>query len=173
MTKAALRLHHFNRRKALSEASKQAAFSLITEKACERLNPYTTIGIYVSVGDEVDTHAIIQWALASGKSVSVPKVVEGHLRFIAINSLDDCVPAKFGLLEPLSSMAVDDPEVQVVPMLAFNARRYRLGYGKGFYDAYLKHYSGTTLGLCYADDLEPSLMEDIWDVPLDEILSEK
>jgi 5-formyltetrahydrofolate cyclo-ligase len=103
----------------------------------------------------------------------VPKVVDGALRFVTIGSLEDCVPAKFGLLEPVSSLAAADPAVQVVPMLAFNERRYRLGYGKGFYDAYLKHYSGTTLGLCYADDLEPLLMEDAWDVPLDEILSER
>ena len=173
MTKAALRQRHLSRRKALSDAEKRAAFSVITEKACARLALYVSIGIYVSVGDEVDTHEIIRWALAQGKRVCVPKVVEGSLRFIDIHALEDCVPAKFGLLEPLSSIAASDPQIHVVPMLAFNARRYRLGYGKGFYDAYLKTYTGLTLGLCYADDLEPALIEDLWDVPLDEILSER
>lgn len=173
MTKAALRTLHLNRRKALSSEAKRAAFSVITEKAKTTLSPFSSIGIYISVGDEVDTHALIAWALAQGKHVCVPKVVEGALRFIAITALSDCVPAKFGLLEPVSSTATDDPEMQVVPMLAFNARRFRLGYGKGFYDAYLTHYTGKTLGLCYADDLEPELFEDPWDVPLDEILSER
>jgi 5-formyltetrahydrofolate cyclo-ligase len=173
MAKAALRQRHLSRRKALSDAEERAAFSVITEKACARLAPYDSIGIYVSVGDEVDTHAIIRWALDQGKRVCVPKVVEGSLRFIEIHALEDCVPAKFGLLEPLSTSAASDPQIHVVPMLAFNQRRYRLGYGKGFYDAYLKHYSGKTLGLCYADDEEPELSEDPWDVPLDEILSER
>ena len=173
MTKAALRTLHLSRRKALSDAEKRAAFSVITEKACARLTPYESIGIYVSVGDEVDTPAIIRWALAQGKRVCVPKVVEGSLRFIDLHALEDCVPAKFGLLEPVSSIAAQDPQIQVVPMLAFNQRRFRLGYGKGFYDAYLSHYSGKTLGLCYADDEEPALREEAWDVPLDEILSER
>jgi 5-formyltetrahydrofolate cyclo-ligase len=173
MTKAALRHIHLNRRKALSMESKQAAFSVITEKACARLEMYDSIGIYVSVGDEVDTRAIITWALSVGKRVCVPKVVEGTLRFVAIQSLAECVPSKFGLLEPLSLVATAEPDVQVIPMLAFNDRAFRLGYGKGYYDAYLKTYRGTTIGLCYADDREPALMEDPWDIPVDEILSEK
>jgi 5-formyltetrahydrofolate cyclo-ligase len=173
MTKAALRLKHLNRRKALSEATKRAAFSVITDKACLRLMPFKSLGIYVSVGDEVDTRAIIDWALAHGKTVSVPKVVEGALRFIAITALEDCVPAKFGLLEPESAIVAPAPEVQIVPMLAFNERHFRLGYGKGYYDAYLKTYPGMTIGLCYAEDRDIELQEETWDVPIDEILSEK
>lgn len=173
MTKAALRQRHLSRRSAMSPESKQAAFSVITEKACRRLADVSSIGIYVSVGHEVDTHAIIRWALANGKAVSVPRVIDGTLRFIAITSLDECVPAKFGLLEPVSEVAASEPEVQVVPMLAYNDRKFRLGYGKGYYDGYLKTFSGKTVGLCYADDHEPELYEDPWDIPLDEILSER
>ena len=157
----------------MSPQSKQAAFSVITEKACQRLTDVQSIGIYVSVGDEVDTHAIIRWALANGKAVSVPRVIERALRFVAITALEDCIPAKFGLLEPKREEAAPEPEVQVVPMLAFNARNYRLGYGKGFYDGYLKTFTGKTVGLCYADDYDLELHEDPWDIPLDEILSEK
>jgi 5-formyltetrahydrofolate cyclo-ligase len=99
--------------------------------------------------------------------------VDGTLRFVSITALSDCVPAKFGLREPLRSDAAPQPDVQVIPMLAFNERKFRLGYGKGYYDAYLKTFSGVKLGLCYAEDAEVHLVEDPWDIPLDEIVSER
>ena len=46
---------------------------------------------------------------------------------------------KFGMLEPIKTKA-KIPDVILVPMLAFDKNKYRLGYGKGFYDRYLNKY---------------------------------
>ena len=46
---------------------------------------------------------------------------------------------KFGILEPAKTQ-IKIPDVILVPILAFDKNRYRLGYGKGFYDRYLNKY---------------------------------
>ena len=46
---------------------------------------------------------------------------------------------KFGLLEPIKSIS-KIPDIILIPVLAFDDDKYRLGYGKGFYDRYLNKY---------------------------------
>ena len=46
---------------------------------------------------------------------------------------------QYGILEP-SKSKVKIPDVILVPILAFDKNKYRLGYGKGFYDRYLNKY---------------------------------
>ena len=46
---------------------------------------------------------------------------------------------KFGLLEPIKSIS-KIPDIILIPVLAFDEDKYRLGYGKGFYDRYLNKY---------------------------------
>ena len=45
----------------------------------------------------------------------------------------------FGMLEPIKTQA-KIPDVMLIPTLAFDSYKFRLGYGKGFYDSYLKKY---------------------------------
>ena len=47
---------------------------------------------------------------------------------------DEMAPAHWGIAEPLPDKPVVDPDVVLVPLLAFDASGYRLGYGGGFYD---------------------------------------
>ena len=46
---------------------------------------------------------------------------------------------EFGILEPAKTKA-KVPDVMLIPLLAFDKYKFRLGYGKGFYDRYLKKY---------------------------------
>jgi len=47
---------------------------------------------------------------------------------------------KFGMLEPFIQLNKIIPNIMLVPMLAYDNKKNRLGYGKGFYDQYLKKY---------------------------------
>ncbi|WP_305154459.1 5-formyltetrahydrofolate cyclo-ligase [uncultured Dubosiella sp.] len=62
-------------------------------------------------------------------------------------------------------------DVIVVPMVAFDGK-YRIGYGKGYYDRYLKTFEGLKIGVAFDDqevyDYQPSL----YDVPMDVIVTE-
>ena len=68
--------------------------------------PYQKIGMYISINDEADTRRILQHLLDQGKQIAVPKCVvrEGRntLDFYWIEGLEDCIPSRFELLEPVA-----------------------------------------------------------------------
>ena len=84
---------------------------------------------------------------------------------------------KFGLLEPIKSHA-EIPDVMLVPVLAFDSEKFRLGYGKGFYDRYLNKYlkkfkNILTVGVAFSFQKYHKLPTDNNDVQLNYILTEK
>jgi 5-formyltetrahydrofolate cyclo-ligase len=84
---------------------------------------------------------------------------------------------KFGILEP-DKTTVKIPNVILVPILAFDKSKYRLGYGKGFYDRYLNKFLNKfkniiTVGVAFSFQKYHKLPRDITDVKLDYVLTEK
>lgn len=116
--------------------------------------------IYASMRCEVITDGIILDALSKGKNVFCPKVTDKDNRkmeFVKIKNLDDLEKGYFGIREPLlNSNSVtyeeilssnsDDKLFQqtlvVMPGVAFDKNRNRLGYGGGFYDTFLGEHNG-------------------------------
>ncbi len=158
MDKARLRLKHLQLRKEAGADLLRQYSHRIFIKTQRYLESIETLAVYISKDDEVDTHELIQFALNKGIIVCVPKVIEQKMIFVQIHSLEECQLGAFGLLEPISSVpftpAVD---LQIIPMLAFNSLGYRLGYGKAYYDTYLKTYRGFKLGLCFQMNQEDEL----------------
>ena len=84
---------------------------------------------------------------------------------------------KFGMLEPIKSKP-KIPDIILVPVLSFDRRKYRLGYGKGFYDRYLNKYlkkfkNILTVGVAFSFQKHHKLPIDKNDVKLNYILTEK
>ena len=84
---------------------------------------------------------------------------------------------KFGTLEPVKTKAII-PNLMIVPILAFDKNKYRLGYGKGFYDRYLNKYltkfkNIITVGVAFSFQKHHKLPIDKHDVKLDYILTEE
>ena len=70
------------------------------------------------------------------------------------------------------------PNLILLPILAFDRNKYRLGYGKGFYDRYLNKYlkkisNILTVGVAFSFQKHHKLPIDKNDVKLDYILTEK
>jgi 5-formyltetrahydrofolate cyclo-ligase len=173
MNKAALRLKHLDRRQKTDPVLIKAASFVIQEKLWKKINDAHTIGIYISMAHEVQTHQTIDRALKAGKIVVVPKIVDRKMIFVRLTTLDECLKSRYGILEPVSDEPYPGPiDIQVVPMLAFNGRKFRLGYGKGYYDAYLKDFTGFKLGICFQGDFDDELNESQTDIACDEILTE-
>jgi len=83
----------------------------------------------------------------------------------------------FGMLEP-SKTKVKIPNLMLIPILAFDRNKYRLGYGKGFYDRYLNKYlrkfkNILTVGVAFSFQKYHKLPNDKNDVKLNYILTEK
>lgn len=142
------------------------------------------IAPYLSFGAEVETRGIIERAWAAGKTVGLPRCVPGAraMRWYAVTFLTSLARSPFGTLEPAEDPAreldlsgrVD--ALAVVPGLAFDAQGFRLGYGGGYYDAFLASFRGTSVGLCREAQLVESLRAlggiDAHDVPVDFVVTE-
>ena len=173
MDKPSLRIKHLNLRKSLSAENHQVFSALIFKRLLSDLERFEHIGIYISMAHEVDTRKIIAWCFEHNKKVYVPKVLKEGMIFVQIVSLDECTLNRMGILESISSQASDGIQLMIVPMLAFNERKHRLGYGKAYYDRYLQSHPCMKVGICYDANLEPLLIESSTDVKLDKILTEK
>ena len=84
---------------------------------------------------------------------------------------------EFGMLEPIKAKA-KIPDVIIVPLLAFDKDKFRLGYGKGYYDRYLNKYIKLykdimTVGVAFSFQKHNKLPINKNDVKLDFILTEK
>ena len=84
---------------------------------------------------------------------------------------------EFGLLEPIVTKE-KIPNVMLIPLLAFDKDKFRLGYGKGYYDRYLDKYIRQykdilTIGVAFSFQQHHKIPTNHNDVNLDLILTEK
>lgn len=175
MDKKELRKKYKSIRKSLTDDQR----FILSTKICNQLFNHPLyieakmIGFYVSKDDEVDTILLLEQAL-SKKRVAVPKVEGDIMNFYRIQSLQDLKIGSFDVFEP-STPYITRPskmDVIIVPLIAFNKDKYRIGYGKGFYDKYLKDYPGKTIGLAFNDCLCDEDFQEEFDLPLDIIITE-
>ncbi len=136
-------------RSHLSEAERERAAVLLTERILGHQWFYrsdTLLG-FAGCGSEIETGGILQEALRVGKRVYLPRVIaDGHreMAFLRIHALSDLEPGYRGIPEPgegaeaYEYSAGDAGNVlMLMPGVAFDGYRNRIGYGKGFYDRYL------------------------------------
>jgi 5-formyltetrahydrofolate cyclo-ligase len=82
-------------------------------------------------------------------------------------------PGAFGIHEPLEHWPRVRPDLLLVPLLAFDGRGHRLGYGGGFYDRTLALLNVPAIGIAYAGQEVASLPDEPHDRRLDMILTEQ
>ena len=132
--------------------------------------------IYVSVGSEIDTHNIIDFALQCGKRVAVPFCVEKEMSFFEIYSLSELVTGKFGIptVNSGNNYEVTDfrKAVCVVPGLCFDNYGGRIGYGGGYYDRFLAFNNIVSVGLCFERCISHKIPSEKHDIKIDYILTE-
>jgi 5-formyltetrahydrofolate cyclo-ligase len=83
----------------------------------------------------------------------------------------------FGVLEPPADAPVIEPDLILVPLLGFDRRGYRLGYGQGHYDRTLMALRArrpvTAVGLAWACQEVDRIPADAFDQPLDWVVTDK
>lgn len=134
------------------------------------------IMFFASFRSEVDTLTMIRRALAAGKRVVLPKVSGKDLALFEIRDFDkDTVPGAWGIPEPREAMVVSIHEVDlmIVPGLAFDENGNRLGYGAGFYDRILPHYTRQTVAVAFEVQIVPKVPVSSHDIPVRKIVTEK
>ncbi len=91
---------------------------------------------FSAIRDEIDPAGLLARLAEEGHRLALP-VIEGKgrpLLFRAWAPGDAMGTAQWGIAEPLPDQPEVYPDVVLVPLLAFDAQGYRLGYGGGFYD---------------------------------------
>ena len=172
--KAELRKKILQEMKALSQEQKQAMDRALTERFLK--HPFyqeaKVIATYLSFPHEFQTQELIEQALKDGKKVLIPKTYpKGRMEFVVYNP-QQLAKTSFGLLEPQGDLEVVEPsqiDLIHVPGLAFTTEGYRIGYGGGYYDRYLEHFTGHTLSTVYPCQIQEFNFEN-HDIPVQEVL---
>ena len=172
--KAELRKQVLQEMKAISQEQKQAMDQALTDQFLK--HPFyqeaKVIATYLSFPHEFQTQELIEQALKDGKKVLIPKTYpKGRMDFVVYDP-QQLVKTSFGLLEPQGDLeVVDASQIDLihVPGLAFTTEGYRIGYGGGYYDRYLEHFSGHTLSTVYPCQIRDFSPEN-YDIPVQEVL---
>ncbi len=173
------------RRRAEAAAGASTAGAAVARRLTEllesgvvRLKAGAAVSGYWPKGDELDPRPAMAALAARGHPLGLPVVVApgAPLAFRAWRKGDDLTPAGFGLHEPASSRPELTPDLLLVPLLAFDRRGGRLGYGGGFYDRTLATLRRAgrpiAMGLAYADQEQHRLPQAAGDQRLDWIVTE-
>ncbi len=178
MTKNELRLRYSEIRRKIPNTSEK------TQKIGELLfsfEPFInadTVLVYVSNESEINTYNIISHCFENNKRVAVPrcKDKDGNMDFYLIDSFDCLVEGTFGLMEPDTDKCKKLTDFRnsliIVPALCFDRAGYRIGYGKGYYDRFLKNYTLISLGLCYNMLIADKIPFESYDKRVDYIITE-
>ncbi len=180
--KSAFRKKMLEMRDALSpdEISQK---SFLIQELLFRLQQFqhaSLIMFYVSFRSEVTTLKMIELALSLGKKIVVPAVnlIQEELQTFPIGDLDDLTPGTYGILEPKMRSKPAAPEaieIVIVPGCAFDLNGFRLGYGVGYYDKFLRQATASiSIGLAYEIQVFPEIPHvEPFDMPVDKIVTEK
>jgi 5-formyltetrahydrofolate cyclo-ligase len=143
---------------------------------------------YISMSGEVETSRIIAEAFRSGKLVFAPRCGGSALVFHKIESIADASALHpYGMNEPEPELPQFPDRISagitalvIVPGLAFDREKNRLGRGKGFYDRYLRELSekynrGSFIfaGICFHLQLCDEIPVAAQDVPMDLVISDQ
>lgn len=154
-----------------SEKVRNRLFSLAEWKNSE------VIGITLSREREVNTYQIIEQAWTEGKKIAVPKCdpMEKKMTFRELQSFDQLEVVYSGLKEPIEEFT--NPVVQseidllIVPGLSYTKNGYRLGFGGGYYDRYLKNYANASISLAFDVQIIQYLPIESFDIPVQRIIT--
>ena len=172
--KSELRKQVLHEMKAISQEQKPAIDQALTERLLH--HPFyqeaKVIATYLSFPHEFQTQELIEQVLKDGKKVLIPKTYpKGRMEFVVYNP-QQLAKTSFGLLEPQGDLEVVEPsqiDLIHVPGLAFTTEGYRIGYGGGYYDRYLEHFTGHTLSTVYPCQIQEFNFEN-HDIPVQEVL---
>jgi 5-formyltetrahydrofolate cyclo-ligase len=131
--------------------------------------------IYLSFNNEPDTYRIIAYFLENGVTVSVPVIVsKDMIKAVVIDSTDDLAVNRFGIYEPKQGREIDSENLGCifVPGLAFGKDLGRIGFGRGYYDNYLRDTQAKKIGLAYDFQILPVIPSEANDVKMDMIITD-
>lgn len=143
MLKKDLRTHFLELRKnasdaAIADASLQLANNTLALPIWEHI--YFHIFLSSAQKKELDTRPLITLLQGRDKEIVIPKIAADYrLEHFLLTDNTPLKPNNWGIPEPVDGISVTPDKIDVVfiPLLGFDLKGFRVGYGKGFYDRFL------------------------------------
>jgi len=178
-TKAALRLKARATRAAILNSTRSGAAKAVAEHFFNTVSLRTTdiVAGYWRIKDEMDVQPILIRLMDSFQPVCLP-VVLGDDMPLELRLWEQGTPlyeAGFGTLAPSELAPQVEPAVIIMPLLGFDSRGTRLGYGGGYYDRTLEKLTKKPrlVGVAFAAQELDHIPYAAHDVPLDIIVTEQ
>jgi 5-formyltetrahydrofolate cyclo-ligase len=128
---------------------------------------------------EIDGQPLLGKLAGEGWTTALPIVIKlgQPLEFRRWLPGEPTIVGKWNIPRPTENASLVEPDVLLVPLLAFDRKGYRLGYGGGFYDRSIVRLATmktiTTIGLAYAAQEIAHVPHDDLDQPLHYVMTEK
>lgn len=172
MTKEALRQHYKSLRASLDPSNVVDQSIAIANQVLQLpIWEFTNYHIFLPIENkvEVDTSYLLSVLQGKDKSIILSKSnFDTHtMQHILLQENTPIAVSKFGIPEPQKGIEVEASSIEVVfvPLLAFDKQGHRVGYGKGFYDRFLRQCGPNTrfVGLSFfaPENKIPSAPHDI------------
>lgn len=141
-----------------------------------------TIMAYLQLPEEVRTEHVVQWAISPPNRLVIPYCRADGLELFRVESLTELVPGVFHVLEPAAEWKSDagrlvSPEeldIVLVPGVGFDRHGNRLGYGKAYYDIFLKTVPSVVpkIGLAFDCQVVEAIPVEVHDRRVDLVVTE-
>lgn len=178
--KRALRAAAVKIRDALPAAARQAAAEAIAARPFPvPITPGVLVSGFSPLKSEISPLPLMRRLAAAGARLALP-IVAGRgkpLTFRAWSFGDPFRAGVWGIREPLPEAPEVDPDILLVPLLAFDRAGERIGYGAGYYDMSLARLRAikpvTAVGIAFAAQEIDHVPATARDAPLDLVLTER
>ena len=181
MDKSLIRKQYKLLRQELSEDEIRDQSLLITNRCLELpIWEKEVYHLFLTIEDqkEIDTALIMTLLQGKDKEVVVPKILDAEcLQHFLLTDQTRFKNNKWGIPEPVSGIEIDPKKIDVVfiPLLAFDSKGNRIGYGKGYYDQFLASCKSECIkiGLSFFEEDENTFVTESTDIPLDYCVTPK
>lgn len=176
--KNALRKQMLAKRNAMNKDEK----SLVDKNICSGLQKIVAdqnikiVHTYLPMKSEINVIPFIIWAMGEGITIVVSKTLpERKLENLILTDLEKMEKGVFGTYHPKDAEVYNrEYDLIIVAGLAFSADLYRVGYGGGYYDSFLKDHIGAyKIGVAYPFQMINTVPVETHDVQLDHVISDQ
>ena len=178
--KTALRRAALARRDALPPAERMAAGLAIAERGLAvEVTPGTVVSGFSPLKSEISPLPLLRRLADAGASLALPVVI-GRGQPLVMRAWSFGAPlvsGVWGIREPAADAPELNPDILIVPLLAFDRRGHRIGYGAGYYDMTIARLRAmkpvTAIGIAFGSQEIAAVPATPRDARLDLVLTER
>ncbi len=132
-----------------------------------------SIMLYYPLKNEFNTLFLFERLLSDKKTALFPKTdVHKNEILPVLYTKKGFIKGAYGIYEPIGEIYSNTIDLIVVPALAIDGEKFRLGYGGGYYDRFLENYRGKTVSLIFSELLCGGLPHDTFDIKVETVFTQ-